>query len=202
MLRVNLYSVALLAALSPVAYAADTKSEDDKDQKNKSIHATISKIDSQKHTLTVNSTDDKGKKHEKTLQLTSDVKYLNAMGKEAKADTFKSGDDVCLHEKDGKVTEIRKESELKITKVDRKSGTITVQMTDDKGKEVERMFRLIEESEIIDSTGRLTLMNVFQSGDDILFLEADARIKSVNKSDEKNAKAEAKQNNDKTKDKH
>ena len=139
----------------------DAKNKDD--HNTKSMHATISKIDSQNHTLAVKTMDDNGKEQETKLQLSSDVKYANAAGKEAKVDSFKVGDDVCVVEKDGKVTEVRKEAEAKITKVDRKAGAITVKMTDENGKQVEKTFRLVEDSEYIDSTGRVAVLDVFQS---------------------------------------
>ena len=102
------------------------------------MHATISKIDAQKHWLTVKTMDKNGKEQEQTLQLSNDVKFLSAAGKDAKADSFKSGDDVCVMEKDGKVTEAGKEAEAKITKVDSKAGTITVQMTDENGEKTSK----------------------------------------------------------------
>jgi hypothetical protein len=189
MLRVIVCSLGLLAVVSSVTAAPDKKT----DKANKSLHATISKIDSQKHSMTVK-TIDNGKEQEKNLELSSDVKYVNAAGKEAKSDSFKSGDDVCLMEKDGKVTEVRKEAEAKITKVDQKAGTITVKMTDENGKDVEKTFRLVEESEYLDSNGRVAVLDVFQSGDQILFVEADGRIKSMKKSDHKPSEARAKEN--------
>ena len=54
-------------------------------------------------------------------------------------------------------------------------------MTDENGKQTEKTFRLVEESEYLDSTGRVAVLDVFQSGDDILFIEADGRIKSMKK---------------------
>ena len=199
MLRTALCSLALLAVPLAMAGAADAKKDQDKD--HKSLHATISKIDSQNHKLSVKTMDDNGKEQEKSLSLSSDVKYLNAAGKEAKADSFKAGDDVCVMEKDGKVTEVRKEAEAKITKVDGKAGTITVKMTDENGKEVEKTFRLVEESEYLDSTGRVAVLDVFQSGDDVLFVEADGRIKSMKKSNHKQTQTAAKEEADKKNDK-
>ena len=145
------------------------------------MHATFDKIDSQNDTLTVKMMDDKGKEQEKTLHLSNDIRYLNAAGKDAKADSFKSGDDVCVMEKQGKVTEVRKEAEAKIIKVDPKEGTIEVKMTDDDGKQVEKTFRLAEDSEIIDSTGRVAVLDVFQSGDDVLLIDSEGQIKSMKK---------------------
>ncbi len=179
MLRTITFSLVLLVLPLAVARAADKNRNDDKDVK--SLHATISKINSQKDTVTVKTTDDKGKEQEKTLHLSNDIKYLNADGKEAKADSFKSGDDVCVMEKKGKVAEVRKEAEAKITNVDRKAGTITVKMTDEDGKQVEKTFRLAEDSEYVDSTGCVAVLDVFQSGDDVLLIDTEGRIKSMKK---------------------
>ena len=104
MLRMFCYSL-LLAAL-PVAIARGAETKKDKDFK--SMHVTISKIDSKNHTLSVKTMDENGKEHEQSLQLSNDVKYLNSAGKDAKADSFKTGDDVCVMEKDGKVTRCAK----------------------------------------------------------------------------------------------
>ena len=74
-------------------------------------------------------------------------------------------------------------------------------MTDDNGKEVERTFRLVEESEYLDSAGRVAVLDVFQSGDEILLVEADGRIKSMKKDNPKQtqtgAKEDANQKSDK-----
>ncbi len=195
MLRAALCSIALLAIPMVAASAADAKKDHDKN--SKSLHATISKIDSQNHSLSVKMMDENGKDQEKTLHLSNDVKYLNAAGKDAKADSFKVGDDVCVMEKDGKVTEVRKEAEAKITKVDRKAGTITMKMTDENGKQVEKTFRLVEDSEYIDSAGRVAVLDVFQSGDEVLLVEMDGHIKSMKKGNHKQTQTGAKEETEK-----
>jgi hypothetical protein len=162
------------------------------------MHATISKIDAQNHTVTVKTADGQGQGKEKTLQLAKDVKYLNSSGKEAKADAFKAGDSVCLKEHDGKVTELHKEAQAKITKVDAEAGTITVKMADEKGKQVEKTFRLVEESEYIDSAGRMAVLDVFRSGDDVLLIEADGRIKSMKQGHHGQTQTGARENGDKS----
>ena len=64
-------------------------------------------------------------------------------------------------------------------------------MMDKTGKETERTFKLIEDAEYIDSTGRIAVLDVFQSGDDILFVEADGRITGMKKVYDKNKNATA-----------
>ncbi len=192
MLRTVTFSLILLALPLAGVRAADKDKDGGKDLK--SLHATISKIDSQNDTWTVETMDQNGKEQAKTLQLSNNIKYLNAAGKKAKADSFKSGDDVCVTEKNGKVTEVRKEAEAKITKVDPQAGTIEVKMTDENGKQVEKTFQLTEDSEYIDSTGRVAVLDVFQSGDDVLLVDAEGRIKSMRKAGHNHAQAEAQAN--------
>jgi hypothetical protein len=69
-------------------------------------------------------------------------------------------------------------------------------MTDENGKTVEKTFQLVEDSEYVDSTGRVAVLDVFQSGDDILFVEADGRIKSMKKGRHQ-TQTGAKENNNK-----
>ena len=71
-----------------------------------------------------------------------------------------------------------------ITKVDAKAGTITVKMKDKDskdGKEVEKTFKLTEEVRYFDSTGKAIAIDEFQSGNDVLVLEVDGKLKEVRK---------------------
>jgi hypothetical protein len=70
-------------------------------------------------------------------------------------------------------------------------------MTDTDGKDVEKTFRLVEDSEYADSTGRVAELEVFQSGDDILFVETDGTIKAMKKANNKQTTTGAKEDNDK-----
>lgn len=69
-----------------------------------------------------------------------------------------------------------------ITKVDTKHHTITVRMKNKEGKEVEKTFKLTEDIEYLDSTGRVAAVDVFQSGDEVLVLEEEGHLKQVKKS--------------------
>jgi hypothetical protein len=68
-----------------------------------------------------------------------------------------------------------------ITKVDPQAATVTVKMEDKEGKEVEKTFHLMEDAEYLDSTGRVATIDVFQSGDEILFVEMEGNIKEMKK---------------------
>lgn len=196
MLRTSIVALSATAILS-LGTSLCLALEKTDEQGNKHCQGRITKVDAQKDTVSIKSTDKDGKEKEQTLQLTKDAKLLDAEGKDVKLDSFKAGDEVCLTEKNDKVTKIRKHMEAKITKVDAKAGTITVKMQDKNGKDTERTFRLVEDTEYIDSTGRIAVLDVFQSGDDILFVEADGKITGMKKSDhQKNATA-AKQDSEK-----
>ena len=81
-----------------------------------------------------------------------------------------------------KVTELKKHAEATISKVDAKAGTITVKMLDKDGKRVEKTFRLVEDRNTSTARAAMAVLDIFQSGDDILFVEADGRIKGLKKS--------------------
>ncbi len=66
--------------------------------------------------------------------------------------------------------------QAKITKVDAKKGTITVHMKDKDGKEMEKTFTLTEDVRMLDDTGRVAAIDVFQSGNEVLIVEADGRF--------------------------
>lgn len=73
--------------------------------------------------------------------------------------------------------------EAKITKVDSKNHTLTLKLKDKNGKETERTFALTEEVRYADSTGKVVAMDVFKSGDYVLAVEADGKLKEVRQAD-------------------
>jgi hypothetical protein len=68
-----------------------------------------------------------------------------------------------------------------ITHVDPKKGTVTVKMKDKNGKEVEKTFTLAEDVRMIDDTGRVAALDVFQSGNEVLVIEAEGRLRELHK---------------------
>jgi hypothetical protein len=76
-----------------------------------------------------------------------------------------------------------KKSEAKIVKIDKKAGTVTVAMKDENGKEKNRTFHLTEDMHYFDSTGKVAAMDVFQSGDYVLVVEHEGKIKELHKKD-------------------
>jgi len=170
----------LLAAGLLQADEAKTKSDKDKNC-NK---ATICKMDSKASSVTVTMRGKDGKEAEKTLQLADGVKCYDCDGKSALADTFQKGDNVFITEKDGKITELKKgkaHPQATITKVDDKRGTVTVMMKDLSGRETERTFYLAEDAIYVDDKGTITTIDIFQSGDDVLVIEGEGKIKEMKK---------------------
>ena len=162
--------------------ADDLKNKSDKEKNHDK--ATIAKLDSKKSTITVTMKDQDGKEGEKTLQLAEGAKYFDSHGKAAKLDAFHPGDHVLIAEKDGKITELKKDAEhaqATITKVAAKKGTVTVMMKDRNGKKVEKTFYLTEDAEYIDDTGRVATIDVFQSGDEVLIVESEGKITELKK---------------------
>jgi uncharacterized protein YigE (DUF2233 family) len=185
MLRVSLCSVAALAIFAVgLARADDAKKKVESQGKNH-VQATIAKVDTHKDTITVKMKDKTGKEVEKTFRLTNDVEYRDSAGRAAKLDAFRPGDDVLITQKSGKVTELRKHARATITHVDPDKGTVTVKMKDKNGKEVERTFNLTEDVEYLDSTGHVATLDVFKSGDEILIIESEGKIKELKKADHK-----------------
>ena len=76
----------------------------------------------------------------------------------------------------------KKGKEAKITKVDAKKGTVTVKM-EVKGKELEKTFKLAEDIKYMDSSGKVATVELFNSGDMVLIVEADGKITQMKKKD-------------------
>jgi hypothetical protein len=185
MLRASFCSFAVLALfVIGLARADDAKSKGDKNTKH--TQATITTVDAEKNTVTVTIKGRKGKEVAKTFQVPKGAKYFDSTGKVAKLDAFKPGDDIVITQKGGKITEMRIHAEATITKVDAKEGTVTVKMMDKEGKEVEKTFKLMEDVEYIDTRGRVASLDVFQSGDQVLLIESEGKIKELKKNTKHN----------------
>ena len=76
----------------------------------------------------------------------------------------------------GQAKSDKKAKDAKITKLDAKMKTVTVKMKGtDKDKDVEKTFKLAEDIEYMDSTGKVATALIFTSGDLVLIIEARAR---------------------------
>jgi len=83
--------------------------------------------------------------------------------------------------KDKKDAKAKPPAKATITKVDAKKGTITVKMKDKDGKDAERVFRLTEDVRYFDSTGKAVAIDVFESGNDVLVIEREGKLKEMHK---------------------
>ena len=54
-------------------------------------------------------------------------------------------------------------------------------MEDKEGREVEKTFQLTEDIEYLDSTGQIGTLDIFQSGDEVLIIEMEGKIKEMKK---------------------
>jgi len=181
MKRASLCSLAVLGLVAfGMVLADDTKKKDQKGTEK----ATIEKVDSANHTITVRMMGSDGKHAEKTLHLADGATYMDAHGTALKMDAFQPGDHVCITENDGKITQLKKDTnqtQAIITHVDAKKGTVSVRMKDENGKDINKTFHLTEDAEYYDSTGRVGAIDVFQSGDQVLIFEAEGKLKEVKK---------------------
>jgi hypothetical protein len=95
---------------------------------------------------------------------------------------------ICVAQADDKGKDNDKDKQRNkatITKVDAKNGTITVRMKDKEGKDVTKTFRLTEDVVYLDSNGQVARIDVFQSGDDVLVLEREGKLKELRKDSSK-----------------
>jgi putative membrane protein len=91
-------------------------------------------------------------------------------------------------EKTGKKQEAKKQ-EATITKLDAKKGTVTVRMKDKNGKDVERAFKVTDDIQYFDSTGNAVAIDIFRSGDDVLVVEAQGRLREIHRGGSETATA-------------
>jgi Ca2+-binding EF-hand superfamily protein len=66
-----------------------------------------------------------------------------------------------------------------IVKVDAQKGDITVKLTDLKGKETEKTFHLTNDVRLLDETGRVVKLDVFEAGRDALIVESEGKLREV-----------------------
>jgi hypothetical protein len=78
-----------------------------------------------------------------------------------------------------------------ITHVDPKAGTITVKMTDEKGKNVERTFKLRTDVRLLDEKGQAVAVNAFQVGNDVVVIEREGLLREIHKGQRTKPSAES-----------
>jgi Ca2+-binding EF-hand superfamily protein len=90
------------------------------------------------------------------------------------ASGLRSADD-----KDKKDKDADKPTAATVVKVDAKKGEITLKIKDAQGKEHEKTFRLTKDVRLLDETGRVVAIDVFQSGNDALIVEREGKLQEV-----------------------
>ena len=78
-----------------------------------------------------------------------------------------------------KVTRTSHVEKAKIVNVDPKKGTITLQIKGKDGKALTQTFKLTEDIEYADSTGRVALIDLFRSGDEVLVVEEKGHLRQM-----------------------
>jgi hypothetical protein len=85
----------------------------------------------------------------------------------------------------------KKGKEATITSVDPQKGTLIVKMNDKNGKEVEKTFKLAEDIEYMDSTGKVASVDIFTSGDLVLLVDREGQITKLQKKDKSDSKGKS-----------
>lgn len=76
----------------------------------------------------------------------------------------------------------KKGKEAKITKIDAKKGTATVKEKSGT-KAIDKTYKLAEDIEYMDSTGKVSTLDIFTSGDHVIFIESEGRITKMKKNE-------------------
>ena len=125
MLRMSLCSVAVLVLCLGTLLGSNKDNKQGKD-KHKGHHrqATITKVDPEHHTVTVRMKNKQGKEQERTFRLTEDIRYVDSTGRVAAVDVFRSGDEVLVVEREGRLVEMKQHNKGQHTgeKSGQKSG--------------------------------------------------------------------------------
>ena len=82
-------------------------------------------------------------------------------------------------DKEKKDTAPPKTGSVTVTKVDASKRTIEVKYTDKAGKTLEKTFQLTEDVRFLDESGRVANLAVFQSGDEVLLVEREGKLREV-----------------------
>jgi len=106
MLRVALCSAATLVLCAGLL-RADDKSTKSTNKNDKKHEATIVKVDKANGNVTVRMKGENGKEEEKTFKLTGDVRMWDSEGRVATIVFFRSGNDVLVVEREGKLVEMK-----------------------------------------------------------------------------------------------
>ena len=90
-----------------------------------------------------------------------------------------AGSVVAADNKEKKDKDSAKPTNVTITKVDAKKGEITVKGTDEQGKSREKTFQLTKDVRLLDETGRMVNIAVFESGNEALVVESAGKLREL-----------------------
>jgi hypothetical protein len=180
MLRVLFCSIAAVAL-----FLGGLSAEEKNKKASQPQQATITKIDSDKHTITLRIKDKDGKKAvEKTFELAGDVRLYDQAGKVTKMEVFQVGVLILAIEKEGKIIELSlpkaeaqpSETQATIIRINPDKNTITWRMKDRDGKEVDKTFKLTGEVQVYDQEGRVVKFGVLKVGRIVLAAENQGKL--------------------------
>jgi Ca2+-binding EF-hand superfamily protein len=87
-----------------------------------------------------------------------------------------AGSSLSAGEGEKKDKESAKPANATITKIDANKGEITLKVTGESGKIQEKTFRLTDDVRLLDETGRVVHIAVFESGNDALVVESEGKL--------------------------
>ncbi len=90
-----------------------------------------------------------------------------------------AGSVLAADEKSKPDTESAKPRKATITHVDARKGAITIKYTDEQGKPQEKKFQLTGDVRLLDETGHVVTLDVFESGSDALVVEREGRLREL-----------------------
>jgi hypothetical protein len=112
MLRTFVGSLALVFLVGGLVLADDKNNQDKNKPKGEEHKAKITKVDAKNHEISVKFMKN-GKETEEKFKLTEDIEYLDSTGRVAQLDLFRSGDDVLIIEREGKLVRVKHQKEHK-----------------------------------------------------------------------------------------
>jgi Ca2+-binding EF-hand superfamily protein len=86
---------------------------------------------------------------------------------------------LAADEKEKKDKDSAKPVSATITKVDATKGEITVKFADAKGNSQEKTFQLTKDVKVLDDTGHIVAIDVFQAGNEAVVVEAEGKLKEL-----------------------
>ena len=119
MLRAFSLTLGMLFLASGLALADKDKAVKDQGIQGQPVEATVTNVDRENQAITVKIKDKNGQETEKVFKLTAGIKMLDSSGNAAQIGIFRSGDQVLVIEREGKLTELKKGGRVNEQKLER-----------------------------------------------------------------------------------